>query len=182
MIRIARTGLALFAALVVSLAAGTSCVLSTGGWTIDGTTYSAEATREESHPLELTSGGNLVVEVGSGAIRVRTGTASTGRLSAKMRARGTDEADARLALERVRVSIVDSAGEARVKLERTDPNDVAPISADFDLEIPAQVTLALSTSSGSIEARGDFGSSKVSSTHGPVAIEGVRGDLEARSS
>lgn len=179
---LARTGLVLFAALVVSIVVGASCVLSTGGWSINGTTYDAEATREEARELMLASGGQMVVELGSGTIRVRTGTAPTGRLRAVVRARGTDDADARLVLERVRLAVVDGAGESRVRLERTDPSDVAPISADLEIEVPSKVSLALSTTAGSIEARGDFASARVSSTHGAVAIEGVQGDLEVRSS
>lgn len=182
MIQLARTGLVLLATLVVSLAAGTSCVLSNGSFGFHGAAYTAEAARDETHALSLSSGGTLVVDVGSGSMRVRATSAPAARLRAKVRAFGTDEDGARLALERVRVAIVDTASEARVKLERTDPNDVAPISADFEIEVPASVALVLSTSSGAIDARGGFASCKLSSTHGSIAVEGVHGDLEARSS
>lgn len=147
-----------------------------------------QATRQETHPLEIAAGQTLRIDLDAGDVRVRAGDAS-GSLSARITAWGGTKEEAEAALAKAKLEISTSESGPTVSLagatvQRGLLGMVQRNTAKADLEIavPAGVHLRIESSSGDLDAQGPFDASTVHSSYGSVRIEKVEGDLAATSS
>ncbi|MFN0007294.1 MAG: DUF4097 family beta strand repeat-containing protein [Planctomycetota bacterium] len=177
-------GLCLFG--LVSLGLLGACVISAGrSFSVSA---DEKATRQETHPLEISAGQTLRIDLAGGDVRVRAGETSAG-ISAQITAWGATQAEADKALANAKLEITTSASGATVSLEdatlevgQFGGNYRLVAEADLEIAIPPGVRLQIESRSGDIDARGPFEGSKVHSAYGSVRIEKVAGDLEATSS
>jgi len=176
----------LFLVLLVSIGLIAACVVHSGHSFSIG--QGEKSTRQESHPLEIQTGGLLSVEVDSGDIRVRAAEGESATVDATITAWGETVEDARLALERARLEITTTSGGVRVtlaegKTEKTKSWGTVTYGAEVELAIrlPKGVRLDLETGSGSLRAEGPFAASTLRSAYGDVRVRDVEGALEATS-
>jgi DUF4097 and DUF4098 domain-containing protein YvlB len=167
-----------------------ACVVSTEHGFHLGFGPSETASRQETHPLELSSGKLLDVAVRHGSIRVTASTAGAPSLSAKLTASAGTQEKANQALADAKIDIQETGDGLRIRVLSEEHRETSflgtvssgGIEADLDLLVPAGVRLDLRSESGDVEGEGAFASSKVHSSYGSVKIRGVDGELEATSS
>lgn len=147
-----------------------------------------QATRQETHVLEISAGQTLRIDLAGGDVRVRAGEAAAG-ISARITAWGETKEEAETALAKAKLEVATSATGATVSLrgatiekgllERIQRHTA---KADLEITVPPGVRLQIESGSGDVDAQGPFESSKVHSAYGSVRVEKVEGDLEATSS
>lgn len=175
--------------LLLGLGLVAACVVSTGHGVHFGFIQGETASRQETHPLDLSSGKLLDVQVRHGTVRVRASEAGAPSLSAKLTASAGTQEKANQALEEAKIDIQETGGGVRIRIlgeEKREKSFFGGISgggleADLDLSVPPGVRLDVRSDSGDVEGEGSFGSSKVHSSFGSVKVRDVDGELEATS-
>ena len=163
-----------------------ACVIHAG----KSFSFSADekATREETHPLEISAGQTLRIDLAGGDVRVRAGEAKSG-ISARITAWGETPEEAQAALAKAKLEVTNSEAGPSVTLsgavlEGGFLQGIRRHTANADLEIavPPGVRLQIESGSGDVDAEGPFEGAHVHSAYGKVRIERVDGDVEATSS
>lgn len=176
--------------LLLGLGLVAACVVSTGHGIHLGFVQGETASRQETHPLDLSSGKLLDVDVRNGAIRVKASAAGSASLSAKLTASAGRQEKANQALAEAKIDIQETGDGVRIRILGEEKREKtlfgafssAGLEADLDLTVPPGVRLDVRSDSGDVEGEGPFGSSKVHSAFGSVQIRDVDGDVEAASS
>jgi DUF4097 and DUF4098 domain-containing protein YvlB len=181
-------GLALVFLLCLGLA--TACVVRAGHEFHFGLRFDEKATRAETASFEIAAGQTLAVDLGQGAIEVRTSTAGSPSIAATITAYGTTQEKANEALAATKL-VVESTGDGpRIRLEGGSQEKSvfgafsggSHASADLRISIPPGVKLDLSSGFGDIDAEGPFARAKAHSSYGAVKLKTIEGDVEATSS
>jgi DUF4097 and DUF4098 domain-containing protein YvlB len=133
--------------------------------------FNAEQTRRETKPLTIAAGGALELKNISGDVNVTAGAGRESTIELVYRSRGRTEADAKLGLSRVTVS-VQQRGE-RTTVESNYPEERQPpyrVDITYTVVVPAATRVTASTTGGSITVRGIKGELSASSLGGNVTV------------
>jgi len=177
--------------LALSLVALTSqgCQIEIGG---AGVTSAAvriqeEATRSETHALELSPSDVLTLVTSYGAIEVESGDGPA-ELRATLRAHGRTEEEAQAVLERYHVGVergpsgprAELVGEPLVVHSGSSHMELSA-SVDFVAHVPAGTRLDARSESGNLTTRGALGSLALETGYGAIHVDEARGDVRAKS-
>jgi Putative adhesin len=142
-------------------------------------TAGASETRIERN-LVLQPGGKLELSTDVGAIEIRGGATAGARLV--ITAEREDFA------ELFDVQVRETPGQVTIEVERRDKGVWGWFGASFrgrvhfDIEVPAQTSIAASTAGGPVSLRGTSGDAHVSTSGGSIEARDLGGDLCAETS
>lgn len=150
--------------------------------------FDHRAERVETRPLALEPGRLLVLGTPSGDIRVTASTDERCEVEARVRAWGRTQEEADAVLARYSLEVVSDAEGATVRLvgeplRLAERSMQLQISADVEYvaSVPPGTRVEATTSAGNLEARGPLAACHLTTRHGNVDVQEVRGDLTARS-
>lgn len=143
-----------------------------------------EANRAETHELVLDAAIPLRVEVDCGTIRVASTGGTSARLTARLRAFGSDKEEAEQRLARLAVAVAPNSvtGHENRDQSFTLFGVGGGEEIDLDLDLPEGTRLELHSGSGDVSVQGPLGATRAASDYGDVEVRGVRGVLIVKSS
>ena len=125
--------------------------------------------------LELSPGGQFILESDSGSVTVTGGSRSGAHIVVT-----SDKDDLSSELE---VDFSSSGGVAHVTARRKHDSFWSNhLSAHFEVELPAETRTEIHTGGGAISLSGLRGQSEVKTSGGPIDVLGLNGNLEAYTS
>jgi DUF4097 and DUF4098 domain-containing protein YvlB len=141
-----------------------------------------EQTDRETKTLALGANGSLELRNVSGDISITAGTGRDVTIEIVRRSRGATDADARLGLDRVKVT-VEQNGE-RGEVATVQPNERRPpysVSVSLTVTAPAGTRVETSSISGNVTIKGMKGDQSVNVTSGNITVAGGGLVSEART-
>ena len=153
------------------------------------TTSIARATSEEnvSQHLDVSSGGNLIVDVAFGKIDVSSGSENSVTVEAHRKIETSDSSKEKQYLEDVPITITKDGNTVAVRARRTDERSWGwtgntNMDARYIVHIPRNFNLDLKSGGGTISAGGVTGEIKVATGGGKLKLAQLKGPLEAKTS
>jgi len=141
-----------------------------------------EQTDRETKTLALGANGSLELRNVSGDISITAGTGRDVIIEIVRRSRGVTDADARLGLDRVKVT-VEQNGE-RAEVATVHPNERRPpysVSVTMTITAPAGTRVETTSISGNVTIKGMKGDQSVNVTSGNITVAGGGSVSEART-
>ncbi|MBK7642379.1 MAG: DUF4097 family beta strand repeat protein [Planctomycetes bacterium] len=143
-----------------------------------------EANRVETHELAFDPAQPLRAQVDFGEIRVRSTTGTTASVTARLRAFGSDKADAEQRLAAMSLELGPNSVRGREKDNAGSGifETYGGGQIDLELTLPAGARLEIQSGSGDLSVEGPFGDTRAASDYGDLELRGIRGALSAKSS
>jgi hypothetical protein len=138
-------------------------------------TFKVEQTHRETRTLAIGATGALDLETHSGDITVTAGGGRDATIEIIRRARGRTDADAKLGLEQVKVTVDQRPDRARVRAVYPDrQGNVYSVDVSYVITAPAGTHVTAETISGHVTIKGIRGDVTVDVTSGHVDLSGSR--------
>ncbi len=152
-----------------------------GDWFGGGGDEEAEAVFEKT--LDLRDGGRVSLDNVNGSITVRTWDRDEVEIRAEKKGKAGSEAEAEEIVEAIEIRIANKSGAIDIEtiLPRRLLGRGKGASVKYELTVPRQATLDLSSSNGGIRVEGVEGEVQVSTSNGGIHIEDVGGNLRAHT-
>ena len=153
------------------------------------TTSIALAETEETivENVDVTSGGNLVVDVGFGTVDVAAGTGDKVSIEARRKIDMRDEASERRFLAEAPIVINKDGNTVTVRARRLDKRSWSwsgsmNMDGKYTIRVPKHFNLDLTTGGGAIVAGEINGSLKASTSGGKLKLSHMKGPVDAKTS
>ncbi|MBL8730494.1 MAG: DUF4097 family beta strand repeat protein [Planctomycetes bacterium] len=148
----------------------------------------ADATRTETHALDLAAGARLELSTPHGRVEARAVAGSSPGLTATLRSSGRTAEEAAMVLQSYTLAIEQDHEVLRVALEGkpvrvSDPDArlFLGASVDYVVTVPEAVELTVQSQSGDIVVEGAFAACRLETRYGDITVLGVHGDVSALS-
>jgi len=153
------------------------------------TTSVALASSEENinQQLDVSSGGNLVVDVAFGTIEVASGANNSVSIEAHRKIETTDAAKEKEYLADVPIVITKEGNTVMIRARRTEEKSWSwtgstNMDARYAIRVPKNFNLDLKTGGGTISANDVTGEIKVATGGGKLKLAQLKGPLDAKTS
>lgn len=147
-----------------------------------------DATRTETHALDVKAGGRLELVTPHGRIEARAAAGAAASLTATLHSSGRTAEEAAMVLQGYSLAFDADDGVLRVSLQG-EPARIRDrearlylgASVDFVVTVPENVELLVHTQSGDVAVEGPFASCRLETRYGDITAIGGHGDLTALS-
>ncbi len=148
---------------------------------IEGLWGLSDASGTWSHEADLGAGRSLSIGNIWGDVKLEPSPDGRLHLEAATRAWGHDEAEARSHRDQIRITAADEGSAYAVRVEPPAGNLPRRFRVDFDIKVPAGVSVAVSQAKGDIDAQGLTGTLTISVASGDVTVRGQGGSVRVES-
>lgn len=123
----------------------------------------------------------VVVDNHNGDVVVTTHSRSTIDISAEKYVTARSREDAREFIDDLDVKVIDDSGRLRIetRLPRSTPSSVGEIGVDYEIRLPSQMDIEVSSTDGDVVVVGVTGKLDIATTNGRITLESVRGTIDA---
>jgi DUF4097 and DUF4098 domain-containing protein YvlB len=137
-----------------------------------------EAKADWTRRYTLAVGGTVEIQNTNGRVEVRTTDGDAVEVVATRVARGSDEAEAKQAVEKIEIR--EKVSDDRVVLDSTGGAGLAAAFArsqrvDYVVRMPRRANLTLKTTNGEVDVEGVAGAVDVTTTNGQIRLMGLAG-------
>jgi hypothetical protein len=133
-----------------------------------------------SEPITVAKGSGVAIESTMGAIRLEASPDEKLHVNASITGRANSESAAKTAAEAAKV-IIQQGQITRIYAEKGATPSNSSISTDFEIQVPAGMTVDAGNKMGSITASRLEGNLVLKSEMGEISIEDTRGDVNTSS-
>jgi DUF4097 and DUF4098 domain-containing protein YvlB len=130
----------------------------------------------------LSAGSMLAVESRDGSIAVTGADVTDCNVTATIIARAGSQADAERLAEQTKVKLERSADKVACKIERPVTICNQSVTVNFNITVPRQSSLELSTGDGAVKVTNVTGELRAKTSDGSIAIEQIDGNINLQTS
>ncbi len=175
--RIKHLSLAFLLGLILVM--GTSCVYVSG---CDGWGNRVKYERQEELSAPLAPGGSFSAETRDGSITLEGTQTAECRLMATIHVHAPTEERAQELAEQIQVKLEPTSGGLRLVIEKPSGMRNASYGVSLTGTVPAQTSLSLVTSDGSVRLAHIEGNVDARTSDGSVRVEDIKGDTRLKTS